>query len=831
MPATHFPIEHQLNRETASDIQALRQKWNVARAAKGAALPPYEEIMLGSVGHFAEHIILATCSESVWTIVRAGRGVPEWLGRDAMASPVAALAPDCALALSTAAESALRSQEPHLSQTHCARDGFVQKYDLFAMPLANLWGPPIIAIYVREDGPRYSLVDAIFRSTEHGVVALAAIRGQNGNPTDFQIVDLNAGAAALLQRDIHDLRWRRLNESDHAFNSPYTFAKLLKILETGNVENFELRLSRAEGELCLNVSLTSMGDLICAVLTDVTELNRREQSSRLLFENNPMPMWIFDTQTREFLSVNDAAVRYYGYSRDQFLSMRTDQLRRPEEVPSHIQALSDLKESYQSDRSWQHLKCDGTEIEVLVYGRRIEFEGRSAYLVAAVDISERKRAEARVTYLAHHDALTDLPNRMFYREALSKRLELPDSSDYLAVLCIDLDLFKNVNDSFGHPVGDRLLKLVAERLRQSLKSADIIGRLGGDEFAVILPSIAAPEKAGQIAERLIDTLKLPYSIDGFEIVIGASIGIALAPADGDNADDLLKNADMALYRAKSEGRGGYHFFDRSMDELAQKRRAMEIELRRALAAGELEVYFQPLIDLERNRIAGFESLLRWKHEGKFVPPSEFIPLAEATGLVTSIGEWILRTACAAAASWPYDIGVAVNLSPIQFRDKNLVAAVVSALAGSGLNPSRLELEITESVLLAETDANLSVLHQLKQLGVRISMDDFGTGYSSLSYLRSFPFDKIKIDRSFIKDIDSRPDCVAIIGAISALGKRLGIRTTAEGVETVEQLECVRSEGCTEVQGYLFSAARPAREIPALIAMIEGSDHGRRQRAG
>jgi len=574
-----------------------------------------------------------------------------------------------------------------------------------------------------------------------------------------------------------------------------------------------------------------MGDLICAVLTDVTELNRREQSSRLLFENNPMPMWIFDTQTREFLSVNDAAVRYYGYSRDQFLSMRTDQLRRPDEIPSHIQALSDLKESYQSDRSWRHLKRDGTEIEVLVYGRRIEFEGRSAYLVAAVDISERKRAEARVTYLAHHDALTDLPNRMFYREALSKRLDLPESSDQLAVLCIDLDLFKNVNDSFGHPVGDRLLKLVAERLRQSLKSADVIGRLGGDEFAVILPSIASPEKAGQIAERLIDTLKLPYSIDGFEIVIGASIGIALAPADGENADDLLKNADMALYRAKSEGRGGYHFFDRSMDELAQKRRAMEVELRRALAAGELEVHFQPLIDLDRNRITGFESLLRWKHEGKFVPPSEFIPLAEATGLVTSIGEWVLRTACAAAASWPYDIGVAVNLSPIQFRDKNLVTAVVSALAASGLNPSRLELEITESVLLAETDANLSVLHQLKQLGVRISMDDFGTGYSSLSYLRSFPFDKIKIDRSFIKDIDSRPDCVAIIGAISALGKRLGIRTTAEGVETAEQLECVRSEGCTEVQGYLFSAARPAREIPALIAMIEGSNHGRRQRAG
>ena len=794
-------------------------------------MPPYEEIMLGNLGHFGDHIILTGCADGVWSIVRAGRGVPEWLGRDVIAAPIAALEPDCALTLSTAAESAFHSAEPHLSQTHYARDGFVQKYELFAMPLANRWGPPLVAIFVREDGLRYSLVDAIFRSTEQGVVALAAIRDAAGQPVDFQVVDLNAGAATLLQKDIGELRWRRLAEGEHAFNSPLIFTSLKNLLQGDGPGNFELKLPRAEGELCLNVSLTAMGDLICAVLTDVTELNRREQSSRLLFENNPMPMWIYDIKTRYFLSVNDAAVGEYGYSREQFLSMRTDQIRSENDVAVHVEAVSDATEQNQSGENWRHLKSDGSLIEVLIYSRRIQFDNRAARLVAVVDISERKKAEARATYLAHHDALTDLSNRMSYREALSQKLAAAEDSENLAVLCIDLDLFKNVNDCFGHPAGDRLLKLVAERLRQSLKSADTIARLGGDEFAVILSPVANAEKAGQIAERLIDTLKKPYNIDGFEVVIGASIGIALTPADGDSADDLLKNADMALYRAKSEGRGAYHFFDRSMDELAQKRRAMEADLRGALIAGELEVYYQPLVSLGSNRITSFESLLRWKRDGRFIPPSDFIPLAEATGLIASIGEWVLRKACTEAATWPDDIGVAINLSAIQFRDRNLASAVISALAASGLHPSRLEIEITESVLLAETDANLAILHQLKKLGVSISMDDFGTGYSSLSYLRSFPFDKIKIDRSFIKDIESRPDCVAIIGAISALGKRLGIRTTAEGVETDAQLECVKKEGCTEVQGYLFSAARPAPELSALIAKIHGSDDRRRQRAG
>jgi len=344
-----------------------------------------------------------------------------------------------------------------------------------------------------------------------------------------------------------------------------------------------------------------------------------------------------------------------------------------------------------------------------------------------------------------------------------------------------------------------------------------VARLGGDEFAMILAANVSPNEVSAQAAQIIEMVSAPYRIDGLEVVIGASIGIAISPGDGGTAEELLRNADMALYRAKSEGGGVHHFFEKEMDRLAQRRRDMEIDLRHALASGEFELHYQPLVDLAQDRIVSFEALLRWRHPEKgMISPADFIPLAEDIGLIVPLGEWVLREACKQAAEWPSDVRVAVNLSAAQFRNRNLSQAVFTALAQSGLSPLRLELEITESIFLADSEANLAILHQLREFGVRISMDDFGTGYSSLSYLRSFPFDKIKIDRSFVRDIAERPDSIAIVRAISGLGRSLNISTTAEGVETVDQLDWLRSEGCTEVQGFLFSPARPASEITALL---------------
>jgi diguanylate cyclase (GGDEF)-like protein len=433
------------------------------------------------------------------------------------------------------------------------------------------------------------------------------------------------------------------------------------------------------------------------------------------------------------------------------------------------------------------------------------------------DITERRRAEKQIAHMARHDALTDLPNRVLLRDRLAHALaELP-RDERLAVLYLDLDHFKGVNDTLGHQIGDELLNTVAARLRDCVGEVDTVARVGGDEFAIIHTGIEQPNDAAVLARRICEAVKEPCELHGHAVIVDTSIGIALAPGDGIDPTELLKNADMALYRAKADGRGTYRFFEPEMDARMKTRRTLELALRVALANGEFELHYQPLVNLDDRRITCCEALIRWKHpERGLIPPAEFIPIAEEIGLIVPLGEWVLRRACADAMQWPADIKVAVNLSPIQVMNQNLVAVVVGALAAAGLPASRLEVEITESVLMQNSEATLATLHRLRELGVKISMDDFGTGYSSLSYLRSFPFDKIKIDRCFISGLASGDDSVAIVMAIAGLAKHLGIATTAEGVETKQQLQQVKALGCSEMQGFLFSAPRRNDEITQLF---------------
>lgn len=451
------------------------------------------------------------------------------------------------------------------------------------------------------------------------------------------------------------------------------------------------------------------------------------------------------------------------------------------------------------------------------------------WMASFEEVTARHTAEASAIELAMHDPLTGLPNReLFHRRAVAALAEAAQDGTAQdgagpAVLLIDLDRFKAVNDTLGHPVGDALLRLVAKRLRSVLRSGDVVARIGGDEFALLVPPIPEPVDLAQLAKRIVDVLGRSYLIDGHLVNIGASIGVAQAPRDGHGHSQVLRSADLALYHAKQSGRSTWSFFEPQMDARALARRALEIDLRRALALREFELHYQPQVDLGTDAIVGFEALLRWRHPGRgLVPPADFIPLAEEIGLIVPLGEWVLREACCAATRWPPGMSVAVNVSPHQFADTaRLVRLVAKSLEASGLPGHRLEIEITESVLLRHEQAVLTALHSLRAMGVRMAMDDFGTGYSSLSQLYSFPFDKIKIDRSFVRDRGDAAGQAAIIRAITALGASLGMATIAEGVETSEQLARIRAEGCTSVQGYLFSRPVPVDQVDRLISEFAG----------
>lgn len=446
------------------------------------------------------------------------------------------------------------------------------------------------------------------------------------------------------------------------------------------------------------------------------------------------------------------------------------------------------------------------------------------------DVTERQRQEQRIAHLAHHDSLTGLANRILFREKAEEYVASSLATGQpTALLYLDLDQFKTVNDTLGHPVGDRLLVEVAVRLRQAIGEEDLIARLGGDEFAIVLHGRRSPAQAADMADRIIDAIGQPFDISGQCIFVGVSIGIAISPQDGEDADTLLMHADMALYRAKQDGRNIHRFFEMAMDAQIQQRRELELDLRSALAEDQFQLHYQPLYGLNHGQIACFEALIRWPHpERGNIPPCEFIPIAEETGLISAIGSWVLKQACREASSWPSDVRVAVNISPVQFRTRTLVLDVLAALGASGLPASRLEIEITEGVLLQDTEATLTTLDELRSLGVRIVMDDFGTGYSSLSYLQKFRFDKVKIDRAFVQDIHEGEDKRAVVRAVTSLCASLGIETTAEGVETAAQMEALRREGCSQAQGFFIGRPMPAADV---LQLLKTSDTPQKQASG
>ncbi len=614
----------------------------------------------------------------------------------------------------------------------------------------------------------------------------------NDHPVEDKQCSANAGAARLLivddVRENRDILRRRFER--HGF----------RVTEAGGgIEAMDLIEREAFDLVLLDIMMPDIAGL------EVLEHIRSKYSAGAL----PVIMVTAKTQSEDIVEALNRGANDY--------------ITKPVDFSiAHARVITQLDRK-RSEEKIHHLNGELSRANEALEGRVAD---RTKDLVQTNqqlrgEMEQRERSQATIVHLAHHDALTGLGNRLLFDKQLSEALvHKQRQGGDLAVLLIDLDGFKTINDTLGHGTGDSVLKHLACRLRNALRESDKIGRLGGDEFVVIQFGNKQPEEATALATRLIDLIKTPFSIDNQKLVIGASIGIAVADGDYRDANQLLRAADLAMYRAKADGRGRFRVFEPEFDRQVQERRDLEIALRAAVDQDVLAIQYQPLVNLQANRISGFEALSRWEDPQRgSVPPSTFIPLAEEIGLIDLIGERVLKRACAEAASWPEHITVAVNLSPAQFRSGHLVPAVKDALATSGLAPGRLELEITESIFLQDSESNLALLGQLGDIGVKISMDDFGTGYSSLGYLRSFPFDKIKIDRSFIRDLATSESSVAIVQAVCGLARSFGASTTAEGVETDDQLTQIRAEGCTEVQGYIFSRPLPASEIPALLARL------------
>jgi len=567
-----------------------------------------------------------------------------------------------------------------------------------------------------------------------------------------------------------------------------------------------------------------------ATIEDTTERQNLQQERdrnyaflRQIIDHIPSQITVKDARDRRYVLANRVAEAQFGRSRDAIVGKTAFDLFP--KAAADVLSADDDRMLQSADGLFRDEHADPWQIQAsskrFITSRRIGISdqaGEIRYIINIVDdVTDRRRADEKIAHLAHYDALTDLPNRVLFREQIERELQRTRSGEQFALLYIDIDEFKGINDSLGHHVGDELLKAVADRIRGCLREADLIARLGGDEFAVIQTGVRNVGDVVEFVTRIHELIRQPYQCLGHQLSTDASIGIALAPQDGTDLDQLIKNADLAMYGAKAGGRRTHRFFEPAMDACAKARLAMEQDLRQALVDGGFEIHYQPLVDLRRDEVTGCEALLRWRHpERGMISPAEFVPVAEDTGLIIELGEWVLKTACAEAATWPDHIRVAVNVSPVQLKCPTLALKIASALATSGLRASRLEIEITEAVLIRDDETALTILHQLRDIGVRIALDDFGTGYSSLSYLKRFPFDKIKIDRCFISDITEIDGSSAIVQAVVNIAASRNMTTTAEGVETLEQKQRLRALGCTEMQGYLFSAAKPGPEVRPLF---------------
>lgn len=579
---------------------------------------------------------------------------------------------------------------------------------------------------------------------------------------------------------------------------------------------YEQRLS--DGRVILMEDRPTPDGGLVSLRVDITEMKQREASFRLLFENNPLPMVVCCRETWAITAANDAALAHYGYDRIGMTSLTWRDIHcavEDHDLPDATQA--DVGEDF-SGRSFKHLRRNGEIIEVELRASGLNYQNQPSVMLAVIDITERRRTEYRVTHLARHDVLTGLPNRFCLAENMKLALKDVSRGGSAALLFLDLDKFKVVNDTLGHAAGDALLKEVSRRLRRCVRDSDTVARLGGDEYAILLTNDCTRLEAAMVAQRILSELRLPMSAEGRELRAGASIGIAMMPEDSIEADEVFRCADMAMYAVKNEGRGRFRFYDAELDEQVQARSSMEADLAHAVRRGELEVHYQPLVALASGEITCMEALVRWRHPKRgLISPAEFIPIAEESGMIGELGAFVLRRACDDAVSWPNGIKVAVNASALELDRADFLDQVKSTLANSGLPPQQLTIEVTESAVMSNIDRTIALLSDIRALGVQTAMDDFGTGYSSLCSLRTFPFDKIKIDRAFIRDASESSDGRDVLSAIVRLAQALGMATTAEGVENEAQRRIVQDLQCHEMQGFLVSPARPLSEFPSVFA--------------